>query len=97
MSNLLSGGKSVQLRSGTPTHPFEEPSGTHDEPVAKHIADGGQVASAHVNTPPKWIDGQHYSLGTFAALAAARKAGFTQTQINAYIKQQMTSDGWLKA
>jgi hypothetical protein len=33
----------------------------------------------------------------FVMLADARAAGLSQAQVNAYVKQQMTRDGWLKS
>lgn len=47
-------------------------------------------------TLPRLIEGQHYDANVFADLASARAAGFTQAQVTAYIKAQMTKDGWLR-
>jgi hypothetical protein len=45
---------------------------------------------------PKLIEGQQYHSSVFRQLADARAAGLTQAQVDAYIKQQMETDGYIK-
>jgi hypothetical protein len=45
---------------------------------------------------PKLVEGQTYHKSVYADVANAAAAGFTQVQIDAYIKQQMKRDGFIK-
>jgi hypothetical protein len=47
-------------------------------------------------TLPRLVEGQQFHSSVFAQLADARAAGFTQAQVDAYIKQQMKRDGFIK-
>lgn len=64
----------------------------------------GAVALEHFNasmlhgyTLPRFIPDQHYPPGIIRQLAAARAAGVTQAQVDAYIRADMIKNGWIKA
>lgn len=47
-------------------------------------------------TLPRLLEDQTVSSSVFGMLAAARKAGISQDQVNAVFREQMKADGWLQ-
>lgn len=72
---------------------------THAKDTVDDFIPIGKISKAALSgyTLPKLLPNQEYHKSVFAQLADARAAGFTQAQVDMYIKSQMQRDGWVKA
>lgn len=91
-----------------PAKPTEAPASTY---TPEQWADGhksvtgadGQIDLARLNpaglsgyTLPKLIEGQTVNASVFEMLASARAAGFTQKQVDDFVRADLKAGGWLK-
>lgn len=99
----MQGSKEVKARETAPPVSEHPPQAWAEAHVT--VADrDGYIPMERINknglsgyTLPKLIDGQTYHVSVFKELAAARDAGMTQKQVDAYIRAGMVRDGWIKA